>query len=136
MRGRPPFTVEVPNAPKIKGETIPRRNIKYRDRLLARPAENIDTVWDLVTRSVETFAGQRCMGWRNLIKIHTETTHVKKIIDGVETEVPKEWTYLELSGYRYITFREYGDMVLRVGSGLRRLGLGRQDRVHIYAATR
>ncbi|KAH8703649.1 hypothetical protein BGW36DRAFT_423202 [Talaromyces proteolyticus] len=135
MTALPPFSVPVANSPSIEGETVPRRNVDYKDQLLTRPEEGINTVFDLVGRAAKKFGDDRCMGWRDLVKVHTETTKVKKIVDGVETEVPKEWTYFELTGYKWISFKQYEEMVLQVGSGLRHLGLVKDDRVHLYAAT-
>lgn len=45
------------------------------------------------------------------------------------------WTFFELSGYEYLTFSEYEKLMLSVGSGLRKLGLNKGDRIHIFAAT-
>lgn len=145
MTDSPPFTIEIqPDSPegqppqKKPGETLPRRNIKYKDHLLVRPRDDtsINTLFDFVKRAVAKFGDQPCMGWRDLVKIHNETTYTKKVVDGVEQQVPKEWTYYELTPYKYITYREYEKLALQVGSGLRKLGLDKGDKVHVYAATR
>jgi long-chain acyl-CoA synthetase len=51
-------------------------------------------------------------------------------------EVDKQWTYFELSGYSYLTFKEYETLVLQMGAGLRKLGLVKDDRIHLFASTR
>lgn len=40
-----------------------------------------------------------------------------------------------MSGYEYISFKEYEALVLCVGAGLRKLGLVKDDRVHLFATT-
>jgi long-chain acyl-CoA synthetase len=57
-------------------------------------------------------------------------------VDGQETEVDKKWTYFEMSGYVYMSFIEYEKLALTCGSGLRSLGLVKDDKLHLYGATR
>jgi long-chain acyl-CoA synthetase len=71
-----------------------------------------------------------------LIKTHKETKKVKKVIDGKEQEVDKEWTYYELTSYNYISFKEYETLWRQIGARFRLLGLIKDDRVHMFAATR
>ncbi|KAK1027791.1 long-chain fatty acid-CoA ligase, partial [Friedmanniomyces endolithicus] len=48
---RPPYTVEVPGAKKIDGETIPRRNVRTQDELKVTPDPETKTVFDILKRS-------------------------------------------------------------------------------------
>lgn len=132
----PPFTVEASGYEAVKGETIPRRHPVSKDKLTTTPSENIKTVFDIIRHSAERYGNAKALGTRRLIKTHTEKKKVKKTIDGVTKEVDKSWTYFELSGYTYISFVEYEKMILEVGAGLRKLGLVRGDKVHLFAATR
>jgi hypothetical protein len=132
----PPFALNVPGYKPVEGEGIPRRNAQFVDRLVAEPTEGINTVFDIVTRAARTFGDARAVGTRRLIKTHNEIKKVKKIVDGREQEVDKQWTYFELSEYKYLSFSEYESLVLKVGSGLRNLGLVGDDRLFIFAATR
>jgi long-chain acyl-CoA synthetase len=137
MTLKPPFTVEVADSPSVPGETIPRRNVRSPEKLLVSPDEqNISTVFDIVKQSSKKFGDHKAVGSRKLIKTHHETKKVKKGIDGKVQEVDKNWTYFELSGYTYLSFREYETLVLQLGSGLRKLGLKAEDRVHLFASTR
>ena len=136
MTRKPPFSVEAPGYEKVKGETIPRRNPVAKDKLITRPSEEIGTVFDNLKRAAEKFGNAKAIGTRKLIKIHTENKKVKKIVDGRETEVDKKWTYFEMSGYTYISFVEYEKLALSCGSGLRSLGLVKDDKIHLYGATR
>lgn len=132
---KPPFTLEVPGQEPVEGETPIRRIPPSIPDLIAKPAPNISTTYELVRVSVEKFGNAKCMGSRKLIRTHQETKKVKKMVDGEEREVDKQWTYFELSGYEYLSFSEYEKLMLQVGSGLRELGLEKGDRVHIFAAT-
>lgn len=136
MKRKPPFSVEVPGVEKKEGETIPRRNPLARDAIIGTPTAEIKTTWDIVQRAVKKFGNAKCMGTRTLIKEHVENKKVKKIIDGKEQEVDKKWTFFELSGYSYISYIEYEKQVRDIASGLAGLGLNKQDKVHVYGATR
>jgi long-chain acyl-CoA synthetase len=57
------------------------------------------------------------------------------LVDGRDSEVDKTWVYFELGPYEYTSFLQYEKLVYQVGAGLHKLGLGKGDRVHIYAAT-
>ena len=132
---RPPYTVEVPGQQPVEGETPIRRHPAAVDGLPTKPADNINTVYELVKVSAAKYGNAKCMGSRKLVRTHQETKKVKKMIDGEEREVDKNWTYFELSGYEYMTFTEYERLTLQLGAGLRKLGLETNDRVHIFAAT-
>lgn len=133
---KPPFSVEAPGYEKKEGETIPRRNPAAKDGLINRPSPEITTVYDVVRRSAEKFGNAKALGTRKIIKTHTETKKIKKVVDGTEQEVDKKWTYFELSGYGYISFVEYEKLVLSLGAGLRKLGMVKGDKLHLFGATR
>ncbi|KAH8649466.1 AMP-binding enzyme [Tricladium varicosporioides] len=135
MTKKPPFTVEVAGSPSVVGETIPRRNARSPKKLQASPEEGIKTVFDIVKYSASKYADLKAVGSRKLLNKHHEVKKVKKVIDGIVQEVDKKWTYFELSGYSYLTFKEYETLVLQLGAGLRKLGLETDDRLHMYAAT-
>ncbi|KAH8690803.1 putative fatty acid activator Faa4 [Talaromyces proteolyticus] len=135
MAKRGPFTVEASGYDPVDGETIPRRNPASKDKLITRPADDVATVYDIMRRGARLFGNAKCVGSRRLIKTHVENKKVKKVIDGVEQEVDKKWTYFEMSEYSYLSFNEFEKLVLQLGSGLRKLGLSKGDRLHLYAAT-
>ncbi|KAI1815175.1 AMP-binding enzyme [Poronia punctata] len=135
ISARGPFSIESPNAPAVQGETRPRRHPLTKDGLITKPADNITTAFELMRVSVAKYGNAKCMGSRRLVRTHQETKKVKKIVDGKEQEVDKAWTYFELSPYEYLTYNEYETLVLNIGSGLRKLGMEKNDRVHIFAAT-
>lgn len=136
MSAKAPFSVEAPDQKPVKGETPVRRHPATAESLITRPdGGNITTVYELVCASADRFGNAKAVGSRSLVRTHQETKKVKKMIDGEEREVDKQWTFFELSGYSYLTYNEYRTLLLQIGSGLRKLGLEKDDRVHIFAAT-
>lgn len=136
MVKKPPFTVERSGYEPVKGETIPRCHPSVKDQLATRPSEDVKTVYDNLKRAVAKFGNAKAVGTRKLIRTHTENKKVKKIVDGQEKEVDKAWTYFELSEYHYMSFIEYEKLVLQCASGLRDLGMAKNDKLHLFAGTR
>jgi len=135
LSAKPPFSVEVPGQSAVKGETSIRRHPQAVGELLSRPEPDVTTTYELVRASVAKFGDANALGSRKLVRTHQETKKVKKIVDGEAQEVDKQWTYFELSGYEYITYKQYDTLLQQLGSGLRKLGLVKGDRVHLFAAT-
>ena len=133
---KPPFSIQVPGAVKKDGEGIPRRHPGCVDGVKSHLDDDCRTTYDIVMRGARKFGDLQCMGSRQLIQVHEEKTMVKTTVDGQVVEVPKMWSYFEKSGYTYISFNEYSQLVHDVGSGLRALGLDKGDRIQIFAATR
>lgn len=136
MAKKGPFTVEASGYEPVEGETIPRRHPSVKDKLITQPEEGVATTYDILRRGAAKFGNAKCVASRRLIKTHVENKKVKKIVDGVEKEVDKKWTYFELSGYSYLSFIEFERLALQLGAGMRKLGLQKADRLHIYGATR
>ena len=131
-----PFSVEASGYQPVKGETIPRTHPVSKDKLVTTPSDDVKTIFDILTHSANKFGNAKAIGSRKLIKMHTETKKVKKIVDGETKEVDKNWSYFELSGYSWISFIEYEQLCLQVGCGLRKLGMVAGNRLHIFAASR
>ncbi|EAW13871.1 long-chain fatty acid-CoA ligase FAA1 [Aspergillus clavatus NRRL 1] len=135
MSKKPPFSVEAPNYEPVEGESIPRRLPVAKDGLLLRPAEDVATTYDILRRGARMFGNAKAVGTRRLIKTHVENKKIKRIVDGVEQEVDKQWTYFEMSGYTYLSFIEYERLALQLGCGLNKLGLDKSNKIHLYGAT-
>ncbi|PLB48092.1 acetyl-CoA synthetase-like protein [Aspergillus steynii IBT 23096] len=135
MSKKGPFSVEAPGYERVEGETIPRRLPVAKDGLVLKPSEDVATVYDNFRRSARVFGNAKAVGSRRLIKTHVENKKVKKVIDGKEQEVDKQWSYFEKSGYSYKSFVEYEQTALQLGAGLRKLGLEKEHKVHLYGAT-
>lgn len=132
---QPPFSVQVPGELAKDGETAPMRNIKTKDGLLDRLDPSIGTIYELLKYGERTHAKRTAVGSRKLIKVHTETKKVDKVVDGVTKKVDKEWSFFELTGFSYMTYGEYSAMAHQVGAGLRKLGMEPGDKLHIFAST-
>ena len=132
----PPFSVEAPGCQPVQGETIPRRHPLAKDGLLTSPSEDVRTIFDIIKYSADRYGNAKALGTRRLIRTHNETKKVKKTVDGQTKEVDKSWTYFELSEYSYVSFVEYEKLTSQIASGLRKLGMNKSDRVHLFAATR
>lgn len=67
--------------------------------------------------------------------MHDEQKEITKTVDGKEVKETKTWQYYELSDYKYITYNEFEERIQYASSGLVNLGLSKQTRFNIYAAT-
>ncbi|KAL8830472.1 MAG: hypothetical protein Q9170_005725 [Blastenia crenularia] len=130
-----PYTAEASGAAKVDGESTPRRTIAAKDHLRTIPAEGVETVYDILRHSASKYGNAKALGSRKLLRTHDEIKKVKKTVDGREETVDKKWTYFEMSEYHFMSFSEYEQMALRCGAGLRKLGMQKDDRLHIFAAT-
>ncbi|KAH7040360.1 uncharacterized protein B0I36DRAFT_310527 [Microdochium trichocladiopsis] len=135
MVQKPPYMFQVEDAPSVPGETKPYRHMKAKDGLIERPSPEVGTVYDIFRRSAKLYADKEAIGSRKLIRTHVEKKKVAKIVDGVKKEVEKEWTYFELSPYKFLTYKDYEARALAVGAGLRKLGLQPGDILHLFAST-
>ena len=133
---KPPFTIEAPGYEKVPGESIPRRHPKSKNGLRDSPAEGVHTVYDIVQRSAKNYPNHQAVGGRKLIEMHKETKKVQKNVDGEVREVDKEWQYFELSPFSFLTYKQYEERVNQLGSGLRKLGLNSEQKLHLFATTR
>ncbi|PWW72741.1 acetyl-CoA synthetase-like protein [Tuber magnatum] len=136
MSKRPPFNLQVPGVEKKDGEGVPRRHPGSMNGLRSRLEPDIATTYDIVKRGAAKFGDAQCLGSRTLIKQHEEIKMLKKVVDGVEREVPKTWIYYEMSGYKFLSFKEYLERVNMIGAGLKALGLEKGEKVQIFSATR
>ncbi|KAF4504801.1 hypothetical protein G6O67_008209 [Ophiocordyceps sinensis] len=132
---KPPFTIEAPGYEKVPGETIPRRHPRAKNGLINSPAPDVTTVFDIVRRSACNFPNHQAVGSRKLVKLHKELKKIKKTVDGQVHEVDKEWQFFELTKYSFLTYKEYETLVLQIGSGLRKIGLTSDHKLHLFATT-
>jgi long-chain acyl-CoA synthetase len=130
-----PYTVEAAGAQPVEGETIPRRNLVSKDGLKNTPSPDVTTMYEVLRHASTKFGNAKAVGARRIVNKVTETKKIKKMIDGKEQEVDKNWEYFELSSYTYKSFVEFEKMALAVGSAVQKLGFKPQDRMHLFAAT-
>ncbi|SPO46817.1 related to long-chain-fatty-acid-CoA ligase [Moesziomyces antarcticus] len=127
-------SVEI-DTPANKGETKIRRSYRAPDKLLERPAEGINTMADVFLHARNRFPNRPIMGWRDVVRMHDEQKEVTKKVEGKEVKETKTWQYYELSNYKYLTYNEFEERIQHASSGLVNLGLSKDTRFNIYAAT-
>lgn len=106
-----------------------------KDGLVHSPGPSIRVIPDMLDHSVNVRPNAPAVGWRDTVNIHKEYKDVKKIIDGQETTEKKEWTYYELTDYRYLSYAEFGQLVTDLASALVETGHSRETVFNIYAQT-
>lgn len=136
MTRKPPFSVEAPGSQPVDGESVPFRNVVAKDKLLSSVNDEITTVFENLKWSAKKYGNKKAIGSRRVVDTHVENKKVKKLVDGVEQEVDKKWTYFELSGYTFLSFVEFEKLVLQLGAGLRKLGHEKDSKIHLFSATR
>jgi hypothetical protein len=130
-----PYTSEAAGAQPVEGETIPRRNLASKDGLINTPAPDVTTMYEVLRYASAKFGNAKAVGSRRIVNKINETKKIKKMVDGKETEVDKNWEYFELSSYTYKSFVEFEKIALAVGSAVQKLGFKPHDRMHLFAAT-
>lgn len=130
-----PYTAEATGAQKVDGETLPRRNLAAKDELKMQPNPEVKTMYDVLRFASAKFGNAKAVGSRRIVNKINETKKIKKMVDGKETEVDKNWEYFELSSYSYKSFNEFEQIALNVGSAIQKLGMKPKDKLHLYAAT-
>lgn len=117
------YSVEV----KDKDGSSVRRNVHFKTKPVTASRHGA-SLYDIWQTSIKKFADRPCFGVRPTIKIHEE----KKMIDGYE----RVMTYPELGPFSYISYKEAGERVNHVGSGLAGLGMKKGQALAIFEDTR
>ena len=99
---RPPLTAEVLSVEKKEGETVPRRNVRKLKELKSTPEPDVKNVYDSLRWSGQRYSNAKLIRKRRLIELYEENGKAKKVIDGTDQEVNKQWTYYELLDYEYL----------------------------------
>ncbi|KAJ3354843.1 long-chain fatty acid-CoA ligase [Entophlyctis luteolus] len=98
------------------------RNPQYTT-LAVRPADGIDTVFDMFQFSFKSRRAATAIGSRKVLSTSQGTK------DG------RPWTFFELSPYEWMTWAEIESLSLDIASGLHFLGLRPSDKLTIFADT-
>lgn len=120
----------------MEGETRIRRSALSPDKLITRPWEGIDTVYDVLMYAARTHGTKDAYGHRETVEIHEEEKEVIKVVGGKEVKEKKTWKYFQLSDYKYISFQQVKDAAVEIAGGLLELGVQKTDVVNVYSATR
>ncbi|RUP48038.1 hypothetical protein BC936DRAFT_145048 [Jimgerdemannia flammicorona] len=112
-----------------------RRSIHSPDHLVNSPAEGVTTLYEVLQHGSKKFGDRNLFGYRKLERMVEEEKEVKKIVDGVEKTEIKKWKFFQLSGYYYYSYKDASKITHEVGAGLRKFGLGTEDKLEIFAST-
>lgn len=132
------YQLTVPVGEAKKGETAPRRKATQKDGPVYKPLDlKANTIYEYIEEACARGGNRNAMGWRNLKEIYSEKKQVKKVIDGKEQSVEKEWLFYENSPYQFITYKDLLTLVKNYGRGLVQLGLrpDQENKLHIFAST-
>ncbi|KAL8278789.1 hypothetical protein RQP46_008858 [Phenoliferia psychrophenolica] len=129
-------SVEV-GPPAEKGEGRARRAFVCPDTLTATPkdAPEVTILADIVQRSVRLYGDLPALGWRDTIRMVEEEKEVTKVVGGQKTTETRSWSYFELSDYKYMSYKELGELVKDVGSALVETGHSKDTIFNVYAST-
>lgn len=127
-----PCTVEAEGASKVEGETVPRRHPSARSVLAGEPEPGVATIFDVLKHGSRKFGDANALGSRKVLNTHAER---KEVPDGRGGTAEKDWRYYELSDYSYTSYSQFERNALQAGTAMRKLGLQRNDRIEIYAAS-
>ncbi|KAF5018612.1 hypothetical protein F66182_9404 [Fusarium sp. NRRL 66182] len=122
-----PYTIESPGYLEVAGESLPRRHPRAKHGLLQYPTDGVLTVFDVVRNSAKLYPHHKAVGTRRLIKMHREF----KMIE----DRKKEWIYYELGPYNYLSYSQYEQLTIQIGSGLRKLGLSSSSKIYLFGTT-
>ncbi|KAJ3244127.1 long-chain fatty acid-CoA ligase [Chytriomyces hyalinus] len=112
------------------------RSTKSLETLTEIPEEGINTVFDIIQRGFNRMGDREMFGQRRVVNIIEEEKQVtKKVPGGGEVTETKKWKYFELSGFEWLTWKQSQQLVVAYSSGLRALGLRKDDKFTIYADT-
>ncbi|TFK29200.1 long-chain-fatty-acid-CoA-ligase [Coprinopsis marcescibilis] len=117
------------------GEGGVRRCSLAKDGLIQRPAEGINTVYDIVCYSARTHGAKNALGWRDVLGVVEEEKEVTKVVEGKEVVEKKKWKYFELSDYKFHSYIEVKEIVSEVARALIHLGVTDKDVFNVYAQT-
>ncbi|KAJ9110900.1 hypothetical protein QFC19_001409 [Naganishia cerealis] len=126
-----------PASPAPAGETRARRSYCVTE-LVTGPAPGIETVHDIARYAARTHGGKRAYASRPVLRMVDEEKDVVKTTPaGDRITEKKKWTYYVLGAFQWISYDQFLQKAVSVGSGLRELGVGDEGETmfNIYAST-
>lgn len=129
------LTFDHKEASQKDGST--KRSILIRNKDLATtPHESIKTLFDVLLHGSKVFPASKLLfGSRETDQIITEQKEVVEKVHGVESVKTKTWKYAQKSAYKWLTYRDALKLATELGSGLKKLGLAKGDKVSLFAST-
>lgn len=107
-----------------------------KDTLISTPHASVTTLYDILVYAARIYpATKKCFGSRMVRNEIKESKMIKKMVGGKEVEEEKVWTFFDLGGYTWVTYRDVLATAQEWGAGLVSLGLKKQDKVTIFHST-
>ncbi|TPX64133.1 hypothetical protein SpCBS45565_g06090 [Spizellomyces sp. 'palustris'] len=113
----------------------PRRCIKALHGLSHQPYPGVTTLYELLNYSVKVNGQKRAMGARKVVRLVQEEKQVTKLVDGKPVQEIKKWNFYELSPFSWMTYSDVKEATVRIGAGLRKIGLNPADKLTLFAST-
>ena len=127
----PPYCSPVPADARVEGETPCFRNTKNLRSLRCTPQDGINTIIDIVHQAAERLPNGAALGSRRQVWIHTRLGPMDSKGNQRTLQIP------ELSGYDFMSYIEYKNLITIIGYGLIQLGLiPRRDKLCVWSQTR
>ncbi|ORX51649.1 acetyl-CoA synthetase-like protein [Hesseltinella vesiculosa] len=120
---------EQPNGGRI------RRSALMPEELLRIPDTTVHTLFDVLNYSMKKYGDRQCFGFRSIEREIEEEKDIIKYVNGEEVREKKKWKYFQLSGYKYLTYRQVAKETRFLGAGLIHLGLSEKSKLEIFAPT-
>ncbi|EPY52941.1 long-chain-fatty-acid-CoA ligase Lcf1 [Schizosaccharomyces cryophilus OY26] len=111
------------------------RNVNSVKELTTTLDDKTKTLYDVLANAVKRYGDNDAVGYRDLIKEHVEEKMITKVVNNEKKEIPKKWSYFELSDYKYLSFNQFYEKTMRLAGGLRKFGLKAGDKLELYAST-
>ena len=128
---QPPYCVPVSADVQVQGETPSFRNRRVVQRLRHTPEDGVNTVIDIVQRASTRFGNSAAIGSRTKIRTHFRQGPADSNGNRRQLSIP------ELSAYTFTSYRDYEELITKIGSGLVGAGMRpRYDKLCIWAQTR
>lgn len=119
-----------------EGESLIRRSTLAADKVIDKPADHVNTLYDVLQNSANKYGDKEAIGFRNVEAIIEEEKEVVKVINGEEHKEMKKWKYFQMSPFQYVGYRKMSEIAHDLGAGLAHLGLKKDSKLEIFAATR
>ncbi|KAI8583088.1 hypothetical protein K450DRAFT_224168 [Umbelopsis ramanniana AG] len=117
------------------GESLIRRSTLATDKVIDKPADHVNTLYDVLQNSAKKFGDKEAIGFRYVEDTIEEEKEVVKIINGEEHKEMKKWKYFQMSPFQYVGYRKMSEIAHDIGAGLVQLGLKQGSKLEIFAAT-
>jgi long-chain acyl-CoA synthetase len=131
------LTIDHAHGKDREGPTKRSYMLDHSKELATSPTASIKNLYDVLLYGARVYPeSKHIFGSREFITTHKESKVIHKTVNGAEVEGKKEWSFLELGAYSWLTYRDVVQITTDIGAGLVKIGLKQKDIVTIFASTR